>query len=65
MENMNVIINVAKSLCKLNNWKVERLDIQQYSMMDGKFSGYTGYLYVNGKCLIIRGEGTFEYIDYK
>lgn len=61
MDKMKVVMNVAESLCKINGWKIERLDIQHYSHMDGMIQGYTGYMYINGKCIIIRGDGTFEY----
>lgn len=56
---MKTIYHIAMSLCSINDWEIKRLDIQKWQL--GEFEGYTGYLYVNDKIIMIRGDGTFEY----
>ena len=62
---METIINVAVSLAKLNNWKVERLDIRLNKLPGIEF--YSAYLDVEdggkSKRILIRKDGTFEIVE--
>lgn len=62
---MSTVIRVMESLVKLNDWKVERFDIQAYDY-GGGCEGYVGYLRIEGidKTLIIRKDGSFEWRTY-
>lgn len=60
---MKTLINVMNSLVKMNDWKVERFDIQHFNHGYG-IGGYVGYLYILGKnTLIIREDGSFEFME--
>ena len=60
---MKTIINVMNSLVKMNDWKVERFDIQHFNIGYG-IDGYVGYLYILGKkTLKIREDGSFEFLE--
>ena len=56
---MKTIYRIATSLCDMNNWEIDRLDIQRWKL--GDFEGYVGYLYVNDNVIRIREDGSFEY----
>ena len=64
---MKTIYRIATSLCDMNNWEIDRLDIQRWKLGDiqrwklGDFEGYVGYLYVNDNVIRIREDGSFEY----
>ena len=58
MNEYTMIMNIATSLCKLNNWTMKRLDIHLNEL--DTFSFYSGYLYVNDTYYVIRKDGTFE-----
>lgn len=60
MKSYKTIFNVANSVCEMFNLKMVRLDIQSFKM--GTIEGYVGYLDTDdGKTIIIRTDGTFEY----
>lgn len=61
---MKTIIRVMESLVKMNGWTVTRFDIQAYDHGFG-VTGYAGYLDTkeNDKRIIIRGDGSFEFLD--
>ena len=56
---MKTIYRIATSLCDINNWEIDRLDIKRWKL--GEFEGYVCYLYVNDKVIRIREDGSFEY----
>jgi len=62
---MKTIINVAESLVKLNNWKLERLDLRLNKLPGIEF--YSAYLDVKdgdkSKRILIRTDGTFEIVE--
>lgn len=59
---LNTVMNVFKSLVKLNNYNVKRFDIQAFDYGHG-IEGYCGYLYTDDITIIIRGDGSFEIKD--
>ena len=60
---LSTVMRVMESLVKMNGWTVTRFDIQYYN--HGGFDGYSGWLDIaeNSKRIVIRGEGSFEFID--
>mgnify|MGYP007101929698 CR=1 FL=1 len=60
---MITIIKVFESLVKLNEWEVERFDIQAYHYANNKINGYAGYVTIKGieNNLIIHDDGSFEW----
>lgn len=65
-EEMARAISIFKSLVVLNNWDVERFDIQKYiSPVCNDKESYIGYVSIKGvkNTLIIRSGGTFEWLD--
>ena len=64
-EEMARVISIFKSLVALNNWDVERFDIQKYISPCNSKESYIGYVLIKGeqKTLIIRSGGTFEWIE--
>ena len=61
---MNTIIAVMKSLVDMNEWVVERFDIQRITLPGGAFH-YKAHLYVKsfGAHIIIRQDGSFYWDD--
>lgn len=65
-EEMARVISIFKSLVVLNNWDVERFDIQKYiSPVRNDKESYIGYVSIKGvkNALIIRAGGTFEWLE--
>ena len=64
MDKFTTVTRVMESLVKLNNWTVKRFDVHYYNYGNG-IEGYSGYLDIkeNPKQLVIRGDGSFEFID--
>ena len=62
-EDLSRIISIFKSIVSLNDWKVERFDIQRI-LMHGA-NNYVGYITIYGdnKTLVIHSSGIFEWID--
>ena len=62
---MKTILNVAESLAKLNNWKIERLDLRLNKLNGIEF--YSAYLDVEdsgkSKRILIREKGSFEFVE--
>lgn len=64
---MFVVIEVMKSLVSMFGWTVLRFDLQSYNYGNG-IEGYAGYLDVEeleGRRVIIRSDGSFEYSEVK
>lgn len=62
---MIVVMQVMKSLVSMFGWTVLRFDVQSYNYGHG-IEGYAGYLDVEeleGKRIIIRSDGSFEYSE--
>lgn len=61
---MCTVIEIMKSLVKMNNWKVQRFDLQYYNYGKG-VEGYTGYLDVETiePTIIIKMNGSFEFAE--
>ena len=59
---LNTVIKVFESLVKMNNWEVERFDIQAYDYGKG-ICGYVGYATIKGfnRVLVVRGDGSFDW----
>lgn len=59
---LNTVIKVFESLVKMNNWEVERFDIQAYNHGNG-ICGYAGLATIKGfnKVLVVRGDGSFDW----
>lgn len=57
---MSTIIKIFESLVKLNNWNVERFDLQGYNY-GGGIEGYVGVLDTaeTGR-ILIHDDGSFE-----
>ena len=56
--NSKIIANIAFSLCEINNWTMERLDIQKYEY--DSFVGYSAQLITNEGIYLIGQDGTVE-----
>lgn len=64
-EQMIVVMEVMKSLVSMFGWTVMRFNVQTYNYGHG-IAGYAGYLDVEeleGKRVIIRSNGSFEYTE--
>lgn len=62
---MIVVMEVMKSLVSMFGWTVLRFDVQSYNYGNG-IAGYAGYLDVEeleGKRVVIRSDGSFEYSE--
>lgn len=61
---MDTVIKVFESLVKLNNYEVERFDLQAYDYGNG-IAGYVGIMYIKGmkKTLIIHHNGSFDWSE--
>ena len=59
---MNTIIAVMKSLVDMNEWVVERFDIQRITLPGGAFH-YKAHLYIKffDAHIIIRQDGSFNW----
>ena len=64
-EEMARVISMFKSLVVLNNWDVERFDIQEFISPCNRKESYIGYVTIKGdeRTLIIRPGGTFEWLE--
>lgn len=61
---MMTVIEVFKSLVKLNGWEVERFDIQHYKYGEN-IEGYAGWVTIKDekRQLVIHSNGSFEWAD--
>lgn len=61
---LNTVIKVFESLVKMNNWEVERFDIQAYNYGNG-ICGYAGFATIKSlnrvRVLVVRGDGSFDW----
>lgn len=57
---MERVFNIMMSLVKMNDWKVDRFDIQASDL--DTHDHYVAYLDFNDRTIKIRDDGTFEFI---